>query len=203
MRRLLLLTALAAAPGAHAQVLEAYATFSPTHASNIETGSVFTGTGYTEQYTSFFVPAIGGGVTLNFLQLGPVKLGFDLRGSTKPGTNGIDTALLGFKLAVKPPLLPIKPYVQVSGGYVATRTGNVSTLTNGAAVTTIGGTFTNQYAAFEGMAGVDYHLLPFVNLRLLEVGVGKGYNSGISFGAANVSQNLTFFTLNTGVVLHF
>ena len=203
MRRLVLLTALAAIPAAHAQLFEAYATFSPTHASNIETGSVLTGTVSTEQYTSFFVPAIGGGVTVNFLRLGPARLGFDLRGSTRSGTNGIDTALFGVKLAVKPPLLPLKPYVQVSGGYVATRTGNVSTVTNGSVNTAVGGTFTNKYAAFEAMAGVDYRLLPLLNLRVVEVGAGKGYNSGIDFEAANLGQNLTFFTINTGLVFHF
>ena len=209
MRRLIYLAVLALAPCAGAQIVEAYATFSPTHAGNVQTGSVLipTGTGnqytYQEQYTSFFAPAIGGGVTFSVIPLGPLRLGFDLRGSTRPGVNGVDTALFGVKLAVKPPLLPIKPYVQVSGGYVATRTGNVSTVTSGSASTTAGGTFTNQYAAFEGIAGVDYHFLPFLNLRLVEVGYGKGYDTGISTGSFSTQNNLNFFTINTGVVAHF
>ena len=205
MRRLVLLAALALAPAAQAQLVEAYATFSPTHASSVQAGTVTTTTGYTEQYASFWVPAVGGGVTLNFLPLGPIRLGFDLRGSTKSGVNGVDTALFGVKLAVKPPLLPIKPYVQISGGYVATRTANLGTYTSGSTTTSVGGTATDKYAAFEGIAGIDYHFLPFLNLRLIEIGAGKGYDvGGISFGnVANSGQNLTIFTINTGVVVHF
>ncbi len=69
----------------------------------------------------------------------------------------------------------------------------------------LGGTATNKYAAFEGIAGIDYHLFPFINLRLIEVGAGKGYDvGGISFGnVANSNQNLAMFTINTGVVVHF
>ncbi len=201
MRRLLLFAALTLAaatldPSAQAQLIEAYATFSPTHAGNVQTGTLLNGSTYQNQYTSFFAPAIGGGITLNVLPLGPIRIGLDLRGSTKSGTTGIDTALAGIKLAIKPPLLPIKPYVQVSGGYVATRTANLTAGTAGA-------TFGNQYAAVEGLAGVDYHFLPFLNLRLIEFGYGKGFNSGISFGSTSTQNDLNFYTINTGLVLHF
>lgn len=203
MRCFFLLAALATAPAAaHAQLFEAYATFSPTRASNVQTGSVLSGGAYVNQYTSFFVPAVGGGVTLNAIAFGPIRLGFDLRGSTKPGTNGIDTGLFGVKLAVKPPLLRVKPYVQLSGGYVGTRTNNVSTVFNGATYTT-GGTFNNSYAAFEGLAGVDVPLVPFFNYRVVEVGVGKGYKTGPSLASIQTSNDLTFLTISTGIVFHF
>ena len=190
------------APAAHAQIFEAYATFSPTHAGNVQTGSILSGGVYSNQYTSFFVPAVGGGVTLNFLPLGPIRIGFDLRGSTKPGTNGIDTGLVGLKLAIKPPLLHIKPYLQASGGYVGTRTTNVSTVSNGTTTTT-GGTFNNHYAAFEGLAGLDVPLAPFFNFRVVEFGVGKGYNTGPTLASISTSNTLTFYTISTGLVFHF
>ena len=189
---------------AHAQIFAVYATYSPLHASNVQTGSIQGTTGFTNQYTSFWTSGIGGGVTLGVLPIGPVRIGLDLRGSTKPGTVGADTAFAGVKVAFKAPLIPIKPYIQASGGYVATRTFNVSTTTSALGTTVnSGGTFTNQYAAYEILGGIDYHLFPFVDLRMIEIGAGKGYNSGISLGTLNLNQNLTIFTVNTGVVAHF
>ena len=204
MRRLLLLAALALAPVAHAQIFSVYGTYSPAHFSNVATGSVLSGTAtYTEQYASYWANGFGGGVTFGILPIGPVRIGLDLRGSTKPGTVGADTAFAGIKVGVKAPLIPIRPYVQISGGYVATRTNNISTLTSGAINSTVGGTFTNKYAAFEGIAGVDYHLVPFIDLRLIEIGAGKGYDTGINFGTTNTQGTLTLFTVNTGIVVHF
>ncbi len=120
---------LSAASLAHAQVFSIYGTFSPVHASHVATGSVATSSGYTEQYTSFWAPAFGGGVTFNFLNLHVVKLGLDARGSTKSGTTGADTAELALRLGFQPPVLRLKPYVQGGVGYLATRTTNVSTYT--------------------------------------------------------------------------
>ncbi len=200
----LLVLAASLAPAAHAQIFSAYATYSPLHASNVQTGSIQNTAGFNNQYTSFWTSGIGGGVTLGILPIGPVRIGLDLRGSTKPGTVGADTAFAGIKIGVKAPLIPIKPYIQASGGYVATRTVNVSTTTSvlGTSVNA-GGTFTNQYAAYEILGGVDYHLLPFIDLRLIEIGAGKGYNSGFSFGPTNLNHDLTIFTVNTGIVAHF
>lgn len=203
MRCLILLATVALAPAAHAQIFEAYATFSGTHAGNVQTGSVLSGGVYVNRYTSFFAPGIGGGITLNFLPLGPVRIGFDLRGSTKPGTPGLDTGLVGLKLAIKPPLLKIKPYVQVSGGYVGTRTSNVSTISNGTASSTVGGTFNNHYAAIEGLAGLDLPVAPLLNFRVVELGYGRGYNTGPELGSISTSNTLSFFTIDTGLVFHF
>ena len=206
MRRLFLLAVLACAPcAAHAQILSVYGTFSPLHASNVETGSALvavSGTGGTvatnqEQYTSFFTPAFGGGVTLGILPIGPVHIGLDVRGSTHPGTVGADTALVGLRVGLKLPLIRFKPYVQASAGYLATRTTNVSTNLSGTGGT-VGGTFTNQYLAYEGIAGVDYSYARFLDFRLLEIGVGQGLDV---LGSSN--SNATIFTLNTGVVVHF
>ena len=94
---------LATGAAAHAQVA-AYVTFTPIHAAGVQTGSVYTaGAGYVEQTTSFWAAGIGGGVTLNLLYIGPAVLALDLRGSTRPGTNGIDTGLAGVKLGFNPP----------------------------------------------------------------------------------------------------
>ena len=197
MRRLAglaLLAPILLAPAlAKAQVLAVYGTFSPLHASNVQTG-VYIPAGIAvinqEAYTSFWTPAFGGGVTFGIVSLGPVHVGFDLRGSTKSGTTGADTALGGIKLQLKPPFLPIKPYIQGSVGYLATRTPNVTP--------NQGGTFTNQYLAYEGIAGLDYRLNHFIDFRVLELGIGQGLDI-----LGNANANTTLFTVNTGVVAHF
>ena len=174
-----------------AQVAEVYVTSSSGHFSNVATGVVLSGSTYHEQYKSFWTSGIGGGVTLNFIPVGPVRLGFDLRGSTRPGTGGADTAMAGLKLAFHPPLLKLKPYIQGSGGYLATRTVNVSSGSNGA-------TFNNKYAAWEILGGVDVPVAPFIDFRAIELGGGTGV-SVFAISTSNVSQ----FTINTGLVVHF
>lgn len=182
---------------AHAQVFSIYGTFSPLHASNVETGSVASSTGYTEQYTSFWTPAFGGGVTLNFLNLHVVKLGLDARGSTKRGTTGADTAELSLRLGFQPPVLRLKPYVQGGVGYLATRTTNVST--NFGSTAPVGGTFSNQYATVGVHAGVDKPLIPLIDFRVIEVGFAHAFNTGLTTSANNANT----FSISTGLVAHF
>lgn len=199
MRRSVLLAifVLFAVASTHAQVA-LYVTSSSDHFSSVATGLALNGGNYQEQYTSFWTSGIGGGVTLNFLPLGPIKLGFDVRGSTRPGTVGADTAMGGFRVGFNPPLIHLKPYLQASAGYVATRTINISTSSSNPNQT-IGGTFGNQYAAWEILGGIDYRLVKFVDFRVIEVGGG----SGVSILGSSSTPNISLFTINTGVVVHF
>lgn len=182
------------APVLNAQIVSVYATFSPVHVSNVASGAIIANGGFQTQTASFWASGIGGGVTLNFLHLGPATLGFDLRGSTKPGTVGADTALAGIKLGFHPPVIRFKPYVQGSAGYLATRSHFAGTDPPGS------GPVVNKYVAYEVLAGLDYSLVHFVDLRLVEVGVGRGVLTGPNFGG---SPNATLLTVNTGVVVHF
>jgi hypothetical protein len=194
MRRLLpILLALPLA--AHSQAVAVYGTFSPAHLSNVATGAIYSATGYNEQTASYWSPGFGGGITFNFIPTGPIRVGFDLRGSTKPGTQGEDSALFGVKLGVHPPVLRIKPYGQFSVGYLAARTTNLSTAA-GQTTGAVGGTFSNKYGVFEIMGGVDYPLLGPLHVRIVEIGAGKAL---FSFGG----NNPTYFTVNSGLVLHF
>ncbi len=177
---------------AHAQIF-AYLTFSPAHLSNVATGAVYSATGYNEQTASYWSSGIGGGVTLPILHLPLVALNVDLRGSTRPGTAGADSALFGVQLAVHPHIIPFKPYIEIAGGYLDTRTTNISTVSGSSG--TIGGTFTNKYAAYEILGGVDYPLIHFLDYRIVEIGAGQG--------TAFSSTHATFVTVNTGIVAHF
>lgn len=191
MRRLLPLLVLALSTAAPAQVFSAYATFAGTNVSGLVNGN--TTSGYST--TSHLSPGIGGGVTFGILPLGPVHLGFDLRGSTKPGNDGADLILAGPRLALKLPAIKLKPYIQASGGYLRTRT----TLVN--SPLPAGAQLTAQYGAWEALGGIDFPLLRVLDLRLIEVGGGKAYQ----FSAAGVNGSFTasLFTVNTGLVLHF
>lgn len=197
-RLLSLVVALFLAGVAHSQVISAYVLSDNTHVSNVQTGSVYTNGTYTNQYTSFFASGIGGGVTFGIIPLGPVRLGFDLRGSTKPGTSGVDTGMAGLKLGLKVPLVKPRPYVQVSGGYLGTRSPNVTTVASGG-TTTVGGTYTNRYAAYEILGGVDFPLLPLVDFRI-EGGGGHGFNT---FGSGSGNNSVNFFNINPGIVVRF
>jgi hypothetical protein len=171
-------------PVVPAQILSAYITYSPIHPSNVQTGVV----NNQLQYTSYWASGLGGGVTFNFLPLHIINLGLDLRGSTAPGTPGADTALVGIKLSVHPPLLRLRPYIQGSGGYLGTRSTNV---TPGAAA---GTTVSHNNAAWEILGGIDYPLMHFLDFRAIEIGGGKAIGS---------SSNPSLFTINTGLVVHF
>ena len=169
------------AVAAHAQVASIYVTYAPTHLTNVQTGNP-------PQYTTYWTNGVGGGVTVNFLPLPVVSLGLDFRGSTRPGTPGADTAQAGLKLTVHPPVINVKPYVEAAAGYLDTRT--VST------TTPIGSTFNGNYVTWEILGGVDYPLIHFIDLRLIEVGGGQAINTG-------TGVNPSLFTVNTGLVLHF
>src|ERR1700719_1084402 len=104
-----------------------------------------------------------GGVYYDFLKLGPIKLGADLRGSiltTKRGAyvtanaggTRIYSTLGGIRGVFHTPLAPLKPYIQLSAGLGRSDYG----LFNAP-----GGHITlyNNFE-YEGLAGLDVKLLP-------------------------------------------
>jgi hypothetical protein len=184
MRRLLIASALLfVCLAAHAQISEIYVTSSNLRLSGVPEGTA----GGATLHDVFWASGIGGGVTLNLLPLPVVSLGIDVRGSTKPGTTGADTALAGIKLGVHPPLIRIKPYIQGSAGYLATRAHSTNTP---------GGTVANRYLMWEVLGGVDVPLVHFIDLRLVEVGGGGVVNT-------SSSNSPSLFSINSGLVIHF
>lgn len=177
-----------------AQILEIYGTYQPIRVSNVVTGNT---TGLNSSYATGSFWANGGciGATFSPAGLGPLRLGLDVRGSKSPGTQGADTVLVGIKAALKLPVIPIKPYIQGSGGYVGARALQTT------AAAGINGTAPNQsYWAYEILGGVDYHVFPNIDLRPIEIGGGQGfYKSGPNSNKPNIS----ILTLSTGVVVYF
>jgi len=211
MRRLvLILLAISIFPVfAHAQGMSIYFTSVNTRFSNVQNGQNYnntTGT-YTNLFTTSWPPEFGGGITFNAAKAGPLNLGLDLRGSTNHSNTGADTAMAGPRLALRVPVLHIKPYVEAAGGYVATRTlGSVTNGTGGTTTVTTGVPITNQYAGWEIFGGVDVPIFPRVDFRAVEFGGGKAYlaNAGISnINFNNVNTQISLISIDTGIVVRF
>jgi len=111
--------------------------------------------------------AYGGtiGIYDNFLTLGPVQLGADIRGFIQSSSNAHNTygnqlrgALIGPRLALHIPLIPFRPYVQADFGGVSTNYGQNSSRT---------GNF-----AYQIQLGADFTIFPHLDLRA-EYGFGQ------------------------------
>jgi hypothetical protein len=141
-----------------------------------------------------------GGIYYDFMKLGPVRLGADLRGSiltTKRGANvsfndsgtRIYSALGGIRAVFHTPIAPLKPYIQGSVGLGRSDYGLSYTTANGQ------DTIYNNFE-YEGLAGLDVKLLPIMDWRVAEFGYG-GLNP---FGT--YSHNYTIKQVSMGFVFH-
>lgn len=192
---------------AHAQ-LGVYGEFTVNRLSNIVSSPLplapnSTGSAYARKDT---VDPLGGtgGVYYDFLKLGPVKLGADLRGSilnTKRGAyvnfNGpgarIYSVLGGVRASFQTPVKSLKPYIQGSVGLGRSDYGLY-----------VGRPASDQplpnviYSNFEyeGLAGLDIKLLPVMDWRVAEFGYG-GLNP---FGT--YSHNYPIKQVSMGFVFH-
>jgi hypothetical protein len=199
LRKALLLLAVATFVTASAQAqFGVYGTFTATRMSGIKSSPEAAGFSGVNNSVS---PLGGtGGIYYDFLKLGPVKLGADLRGSivnTKRGAftnaNGggarINSALFGVRASFHAPIMRsfVKPYIQASAGIGSTNYG----LLYGANGVTLRTNF-----EYMGFAGVDIPILPIMDFRLVEVGIG-----GLDpFG--NNGHNYPLQTVSSGVVFH-
>jgi hypothetical protein len=141
-----------------------------------------------------------GGVYYDFLKLGPVRLGADLRGSiltTKRGANvsfngngtRIYSVLGGVRAAFHTPKPFLKPYIQGSVGLGRSDYGLSNTTASGQDI------IYNNFE-YEGLAGLDIKLLPIMDWRVAEFGYG-GLNP---FGT--YSHNYPIKQVSMGFVFH-
>jgi hypothetical protein len=143
-----------------------------------------------------------GGVYYDFMKLGPMRLGADLRGSiltTKRGAyvnfNGggarIYSALGGVRGVFHTPVAPLKPYIQLSVGLGRSDYGLFTQGSN-----TAGQVVLHSNFQYEGLAGLDIKLLPIMDWRVAEFGYG-GLNP---FGT--YSHNYPIKQVSMGFVFH-
>jgi hypothetical protein len=141
-----------------------------------------------------------GGIYYDFLKLGPIKLGADLRGSilsTKRGANvsfndsgtRIYSALGGIRAGFHTPIASLKPYIQGSVGLGRSDYGLSNTTPSGQVI------LYNNFE-YEGLAGLDIKLLPIMDWRVAEFGYG-----GLDpFGT--YSHNYPIKQVSMGFVFH-
>jgi len=172
------LLAIAISASAHAQI-GIYGKFDATQL-NTSNGSAFEIPGW---YSGG-----GAGIYDDFLHLGPIDLGADLRGDLLAG-NGqkYRSALAGLRLALKAPILPIRAYVQGSAGVgVPSHSGLAGS----------GAIYDNKFE-YQVLGGVDYAIFPHLDWRVAEVGYGR--LTGISDGGVTPASSL--FTISSGLVV--
>jgi hypothetical protein len=145
-----------------------------------------------------------GGVYYDFMKLGPVKLGADLRGSiltTKRGAyinfNGpgahIYSVLGGVRGSFQTPVKSLKPYLQISMGLGRSDYGLYSG--RPASSQPLPNIIYNNFQ-YEGLAGLDIKLLPILDWRVAEFGYG-----GLDpFGT--YSHNYPIKQVSMGFVVH-
>lgn len=150
-----------------------------------------------------------GGITYDFKNVGPVRLGLDLRAgeghSNKSGTSygggndatGSQFVLAGLKGTFHTPIKIIKPYAQVSVGWA--RTNAAESLAAGTDPHTHPRTY-DSYVAYEGLIGLDIKIFPIMDLRLPELGIGNLNMVGSSSTATTSSVGIK--SIGLGIVFH-
>jgi hypothetical protein len=193
--------AIATTVSAHAQ-LGIYGEFTVNRLSNIASSPLAPPSIPAANAPANSVDPLGGtgGIYYDFLKLGPIKLGADLRGSiltTKRGAyinfNGpgarIYSSLGGIRAAFHTPLAPLKPYIQVSAGLGRSDYGLFSSGSSSP------NAMHNNFE-YEGLAGLDVKLLPVLDWRVAELGYG-----GLSSFGTN-SHNYPIKQVSMGFVFH-
>jgi hypothetical protein len=199
--------AITTATSSHAQV-GVYGMFTVDRLSNIASSPLplppnSTSTAFARANT---VDPLGGtgGVYYDFLKLGPMKLGADLRGSiltTKRGAyvnfNGpgarIYSVLGGVRGSFQTPVKSLKPYLQISAGLGRSDYGLYTGLP--ASSQPVPNVIHSNFE-YEGLAGLDIKLLPILDWRVAEFGYG-----GLDpFGT--YSHNYPIKQVSMGFVFH-
>lgn len=119
----------------------------------------------------------------DFAHTGPIYLGSDMRLEFARGSYSSNTLLFGLRLAAKPAVFPLKPYVQASLGMA-----HFNTTSDNASSTNM---------EYRIAAGVDYTLLPHVDWRVIEIGGGSVFDYNLGSGT---HQGNDLYTYSTGIV---
>lgn len=207
LRKAVLLVAAALATTTLAQAqLGVYGTVTVNRLTGIQSSPNATG------QVNDSVDPIGGtaGVYYDFMKLGPVRLGADLRGTitdskqgaytnSRGGGTRIYSGLGGIRGSFHTPYPILKPYIQFSAGIGRSDYGLLTpntTVTVGGSTAQITGEAIHSNFQYEGFAGVDLRLLPVMDFRVVEV----GYGALTSFGTTGHTYPMG--SLSSGIVFH-
>jgi hypothetical protein len=131
------------APSAHAQI-GIYGQFNGTHDGAVSAW-----------YKGFTLGAYD-----HFLNAGPVHVGLDVRGSFQSGSQyHYRSFLVGPRLQVRPPVLPVNPYLQAEIGFGGSRYTGASPFA----------THYSNKLQYGFIGGLEYTALPRIDIRLPEI----------------------------------
>ena len=152
-----------------------------------------------------------GGVFYDWRTFGPARIGFDVRAgeehsnksasSGAGGSNATSTqaVLAGVRASFHTPISVLKPYGQVSAGWARS---NVSEPFGTTVATSSSLTPPRSYDNFlrvEGFVGADIRILPQLDLRAVELGIGNMNRMGSgNAGSSSVSVQ----SVGIGIVFH-
>lgn len=151
------------------------------------------------------------GAYYDFRNIGPMRLGIDLRGGTahsnKSATSsaggkdatGLDNVLLGVRGSFRTHYSWLVPYAQISAGYVRSN----ATLPIGTGlVTTVPLPRTeDNFLMYEGFAGITIPIFPMIDLRPIELGIGNMNRVGDS-GVGDGPSSIGVKSIGASIVFH-
>lgn len=208
---LLAVAPFAVAPLAHAQGA-VYGMVTAQNLGSLTYSTVGNGTANTVvTHTDGSFSPIGGvgGVYYDFRDLGRVRLGIDVRGSIAASSHGADptstgsggrlyTAMGGLRATFPTKYRLLAPYVQGSFGFARTDGGQTPNVSfNGALPLQNCRIVIDHGFAYQGFAGLDLKVLPAMDIRIVELGIGA-----IS-GVSNSPGSHLLQSAGVGVVFHF
>ena len=202
---------LALAPLAHAQA-GVYGMVTAQNLGSLTYSTVGNGTANTvTTHTDGSFSPIGGtgGVYYDFKQIGRVRLGADVRGTLAHSIHGADpsnagsggrlyTVMGGVRATFPAHYQLLAPYLQGSVGLARTDGGQTPATPSGLANNSFqsGRVVIDHGVAYQGLAGLDLKVLPLMDVRIFEVGIGA-----IS-GVTNQPGSHLLQSVSVGVVFH-
>lgn len=160
------------------------------------------------------------GMYYDFRDLGPVRVGLDLRGDVLATNKRADssagardiyrqyTALAGVRGSMHTPISWLFPYAEIAGGYTRNNGSGLyteTTTTYSGATPPIQETSVSfnperyaNYALFKGFVGVDVRILPWLEIRAIEFGAGEAFGSTPTLQTVNSTVSATGATTTNG-----
>ena len=152
-----------------------------------------------------------GGMYYDFRDVGPVRLGVDVRGgrttSNKSATSsgggdnatGSNQVLAGVRGSIHTPITWIRPYAEIAAGWASSNaTEPFGPQTLSLSIPTTPPRAYDNFVQYEGLVGVDLKILPVVDLRPIELGLGNMSRVGSGLG----SSSAFIKTIGFGLVFH-
>jgi hypothetical protein len=135
----------------------------------------------------------GVGIYDDFLHLGPVRFGMDVRGDLETTDKlQYQSVLAGFRVVGKLPVLPFRPYAEALIGEGGTRDKGPYAV----GITNVPYAHKLTYAL---LTGLDWSIFPHIDFRVLEIGYGRQSEST----GFNTTTSDSMLLLSSGVVVRF